>query len=76
MRLNRTLNSEQVGLPVQETEKSSIIRYFRIYLKNSTSHEQRRKGINYFQIFHASSRSTCGQKMNSKILEHLNAFRY
>jgi hypothetical protein len=44
------------------------------FLKNSISWEQRDEGTNPLQVFHTSLRSTYGQKMGPKQLEHLGMF--
>jgi hypothetical protein len=44
------------------------------YLENSIPWEEIPEGSNSFQLFHTSSRSTYGQKMDSKLLEHLGRF--
>ncbi len=36
--------------------------------------EIRREGMNPFQVFHISLRSTCGRNMEAKRLEHLGMF--
>jgi hypothetical protein len=58
-----------------------ITQFFSKYLvldrkssKTIITREQRCEGLNPFQIFHASSRTTCDHKMGSKTLEHLNTF--
>ena len=61
--------------------RKCVIRIFPEYVavsrkssKTVTTRERRNEGMNPFQAFHASSRSTCGQKMGSKTLEHVNMF--
>jgi hypothetical protein len=44
------------------------------FLKNSISREQRDEGTNPLQVFHTSWRSTYGQKMGPKQLEHFGMF--
>jgi hypothetical protein len=43
-------------------------------IKKSISQKQRREGMNPFQLFHTSLRSTYVQNMESKWLEHLGTF--
>ena len=42
--------------------------------KTVITRERRNEGMNPFHAFHASSRSTCGQKMGPRGLKHLNMF--
>jgi hypothetical protein len=66
---------------VKISGRKYVIRIFPKYLaegqklsKMVITREERPKGMNPFQVFHTSSRSTYDQKMESKWLEHLGTF--